>query len=157
MTFGTVTNFDGNATVRFARRIDASRDVVWRSLTSSDELSEWLAPAELVAEVGGQVLIDFGPDQKVSGKVAVCEPARLIEYSWTFTGEPDSVVRFELAPDRDGTSLILEHRLLPPDQAAGYGAGWHAYLDILGARLSGGEPVDWDERFSEVMGKYAGA
>ena len=157
MTFGTVTNFEESATVRFERLIDQSPETVWEALVKPELLAEWLAPATFDGFAGGSVALDFDEDQKVTGTVLVWEPPSVLEYSWTFTGESDSMLRFELTAVESGTRLVLEHRLLPPDQAVGYGAGWHAHLDILEATVMGSEPADWDERFNAVLGNYAGA
>ena len=93
----------------------------------------------------------------MAGEVIESTPDTLLEYTWTFTGERDSVLRLELADDVAGTRVILEHRLLPSEQAAGYGAGWHAHLDSLQALIEGTDMPNWDDRFGEVIGHYAGA
>ncbi len=77
----------------------------------------------------------------------------MLELDWTYPGEPDSVARFELRPDGDGTILVLDHRGLPPGSIAGYGAGWHSHLDSLDAHLTGGE-ADWTARFQELGPAY---
>lgn len=157
MTFGTVTNFDGHATVRFVRIAPGSLSALWTGLTDPAALSAWLAPGTIELSPGGKVRLDFGEEQQVTGEVLEHDPPQVLEYTWTFTGEPDSVLRFELAETEEGLTLVLEHRRLPPDQAVGYGAGWHAHLDMLEAYLTGSDQVDWDQRFSEVLGHYAGA
>jgi uncharacterized protein YndB with AHSA1/START domain len=157
MTYGTVSHFEDSATVRFERHIKARLETVWRAITDEDDLGAWLAPTTLDPIVGGTVQIDFGDDQRVQGGVTLIEPPHRLEYTWTFTGEPDSILLFELEEAEDGTRLILEHRMLPSEQASGYGAGWHAHLDMLAARLEGRQPVAWDERFNAVLGEYAGA
>lgn len=157
MEFGTVTNFDDSATVRFERLIAAPQASVWRGLTNEGLLAEWLAPTTFEPIVAGRVVIEFGNEQKVEGSVFEIDPPRVLEYSWTFAGESDSTLRFELAASIESTNLVLEHRLLPPDQAVGYAAGWHAHLDTLQAMLEGSDPIDWDARFNEVLGAYAGA
>ena len=157
MTFGTVSPFEDQATVRFVRAINAPIDRVWQALTSVDDLGAWLATTHMEPNVGGTVSIDFGDDGKVDGKITVFDPPHTLEYTWTFTGEPDSILRFELAAEGNGTTLVLEHRLLPVEQAAGYAAGWHAHLDAFDAHLAGKGPIDWDARFNEVLGSYVGA
>ena len=157
MTYGTVSHFEENATVRFERVVAASIDEVWAGLSEEERLSDWLAPSRFEASLGGAVRIDFGDEQKVDGHITAFAANELLEYTWTFTGEPDSLLRFELEADETSTRLILEHSMLPPEQAAGYGAGWHAHLDALAALLEGTEPVDWDERFTAVLGRYVGA
>jgi uncharacterized protein YndB with AHSA1/START domain len=156
MTYGTVTNFEDSATVRFERRLATPVETVWHAITDEQSLAAWLAPTQLDGRVGGAVHVDFG-DGQVQGIVTVFEPPHTLEYTWTFTGEPDSTLRISLTPTSSGTELVLEHRLLPSDQAPGYGAGWHAHLDMLGSTVEGTAAVDWDERFNAVLGSYAGA
>jgi hypothetical protein len=79
----------------------------------------------------------------------------ILEYEWHFAGEPDSIVRYDLAADGEETILRLTHRTLGLGQVSGYGAGWHTYLDALEAVLSGREPADWDIRFAAVRAAYA--
>ncbi|MDJ0952225.1 MAG: SRPBCC family protein [Acidimicrobiia bacterium] len=157
MSYGTVSHFENSATVRFERQLAAPIDDVWAALTDADELAGWLAPCTFDARLGGAVRIDFGEGAQVDGEVTIYDPPHRLEYTWTFTNEPDSILLFELEVVDTGTRLALEHRLLPSEQATGYGAGWHAHLDMLSAQVTGTEPVDWDERFNEVLGSYAGA
>lgn len=154
---GTVSHFTNDATVRFDRFIAAPVERVWQAIATPSELARWLAPCEFEARKGGTVRIEFGDEQIVTGTVTTWQPPHRLEYSWTFTGEPDSFLSFELTPTDAGTRLVLEHRQLPSEQAAGYGAGWHAHLDSLAATVTGSKPVDWDKRFEEVLGHYAGA
>ena len=157
MTYGTVSNFEDSATVRFERTIATPIAAVWKALTSEEDLAIWLAPCRFEAVPGGTVRIDFGEDQQVAGVVTISDPPHRLEYTWTFTGEPDSILLFELEDTGDATKLVLEHRMVPPEQAPGYGAGWHAHLDSLDACVTGQPPIDWDERFNAVLGAYAGA
>ena len=139
--------------VRFERVSPVAPAEVWSALVVPERLERWLAPAQLDAKAGGEVRIEFGADQVVTGVVLACEPQRVLEYEWRFPGEEESVVRFELSPHEDGTLLVLDHRLLALEQAVGYAAGWHAHLDRLGASLRG-ETISWDERFAEVLPQY---
>jgi uncharacterized protein YndB with AHSA1/START domain len=132
-------------TITFERRYDASPAEVWAALTEPERLARWLAPAE----IGDTVRIDFGNDV-VTGRVLVRDEPRVLEYEWRFAGEDESVVRFELLADDEGTLLRLEHRRLGPEHALGYSAGWHAYLDDL---LTGPRSP-WEERFAELLPLY---
>jgi uncharacterized protein YndB with AHSA1/START domain len=132
-------------TITFERRYDAPPAEVWSALTEPERLARWLAPAE----IGDSVRIDFGNDV-VTGRVLVRDEPHVLEYEWRFTGEEESVVRFELLAAADGTLLRLEHRRLAPEHALGYSAGWHAYLeDLLTGRRS-----PWDDRFAELLPLY---
>jgi uncharacterized protein YndB with AHSA1/START domain len=143
--------------VRFERRYEYPPEDVWSALTEPERLGRWLANvAELELAVGGRfhlVWHDADGTQETLGTVLALEPGRLLELNWTYPDEPDSVVRFELRPDGDGTILVLDHRGLPPRAIAGYGAGWHSHLDSLDAHLGGGK-ADWDVRFAELGPSY---
>ncbi len=59
-----------------------------------------------------------GEGEVVGGEIIDLIPGSTLECHWRFTGEPDSIIRFDLeAVDTDKTKLRLDHRHLPPDQA----------------------------------------
>jgi uncharacterized protein YndB with AHSA1/START domain len=143
--------------VRFERRYAATPAELWSALTEPERLARWLADAELDLVIGGQYVLRFsGEDesQTTRGEVLALEPERLLELSWSYPGESDTVVRFELRPDGDGTILVLDHGRLPVEPAAGYGAGWHAHLDALEAHLGAGGEPDWFGRYRELAPLY---
>lgn len=151
-TFGAAEAVPG---VEFERILDAAIDRVWAMLTTEEGLEKWLAPASVNLTLGGTIDIDFGDGGVVGGEILDLVPGVVIEYRWRFTGEPDSVVRFELEVVEPGTTrLRLSHQMLPTDQAVGYSAGWHAHLDQLEAVLGGRHPIDWDARFTELLPEY---
>lgn len=143
--------------VHFERRYDATPEELWSALTAPERLGRWLADvAELELRVGGRFLLRWREGdgtQETDGRVLALEPNRLLELNWTYPGEPDSVARFELRPDGDGTLLVLDHRGLPPSAIAGYGAGWHSHLDSLDAHLAGAR-ADWSARFQDLGPAY---
>lgn len=157
MTEGQLRAEGDRCGVRFERRYDAKPDEIWSALTEPERLGRWLADvAELELRVGGRFLLrwhESDATQETDGTILALEPNRLLELNWTYPGEPDSVARFELQPDGDGTVLILDHRGLPPGAIAGYGAGWHSHLDSLDAHLHGGQ-ADWSTRFQELGPAY---
>lgn len=154
-SYGTMSNADELPRVSFERVLDAAIDTVWAMLTTDDGLARWLAPASVELRVGGKMDIDFGEGEVVGGEIIDLQPGIALEYHWRFTGEPDSIIRFELeAAGDDKTRLRLDHRLLPPDQAIGYGAGWHAHLDQLAHVLDSPEPFDWSGRFDQLLPEY---
>jgi uncharacterized protein YndB with AHSA1/START domain len=153
--YGVIRTDDGVPRVSFERVLNAAIDTVWAMLTTDEGLEKWLAPASVELRIGGAMDIDFGGGEVVGGEIIDLEPGRCLEYHWRFTGEPDSIIRFELEevePTR--TRLRLDHRLLPKDQAVGYGPGWHAHLDQLGAVLEGRGKIDWASRFNELLVEY---
>lgn len=146
----------GRRSVRFERRFDTPVEIVWEALTSPEELSRWLAPGRIEAAVEGEIRLDFGEGGIVTGRVLSCEPPSLLEFEWRFAGETESIVRFELSRDGEGTYLVLDHRALAEAHAAGYSAGWHAYLAALNDRLEGRDG-SWDARFAAVLPQYQAA
>jgi uncharacterized protein YndB with AHSA1/START domain len=151
---------DGSArAVRFERVLAGGPEEVWSALTEPARLRRWLAEAELDLREGGAVSFRFGdtPDQHVTGRVLAVDEPRLLEYEWTWPGQTESVVRWELSADgAGGTRVVLDHRRLPADAATGYGAGWHAYLDLLEAHLGGEESADWGELVAARLDAYQG-
>ena len=155
--YGTLDNTASLPSVEFERTLDAPVDAVWAMLASEEGIAQWLAPARIDLSLGGSVEIDFGDGDVTGGEIIDLVPGVALEYNWRFTGEPASIVRFELeAIDERTTKLRLRHRMLPINQATGYGAGWHAHLDQLEAAVTGRNPIEWADRFSAVLPEYEG-
>ena len=148
---------DGEArALSYERRLDAPPERVWRALTDRLELGRWLTDVTIEPRVGGGVLIDWGEAGSNEGTVLAWEPPRALEFSWIWPGVHDSVLRFDLRPDGDGTHLRLEHRALSPSVAGDHGSGWHAYLDALADAVEGREVGSWDERELALRPHYEG-
>ena len=146
--------------VRFERLYDFTAEELWSALTDPDQLPRWLGTTsrgalgagdafELVP--GGEYELDVGG--RVHGHVRTVEPGRVLELTWTWGDEPESVVRFEIVPRDHGALLVLDHSRLPRDLAVAYGAGWHAHLDLLDAAL-GGRTESWDGRYRALRPAY---
>lgn len=156
-TFGTLDGEGSRRNVRFSRHFPVPPEEVWAAITEPARLGGWLAPATVELRVGGAVELRFEPDdpgQTVTGRILACSAPTLLEYEWHWPGENRSVVRFDLSAEgADGTLLLLTHRLLPGPAAAGYAAGWHAYLDLLPSVFGDPRP-EWLSRFHEVKPDY---
>lgn len=112
---------------------------VWRALTSSAALAEWLMPNDFAPEVGRQFTFTtnpmpgFGFDGIIHCQVTACDAPRLLAYSWN-GGGLRSVVTYQLTPEGAGTRLHFEHSGFDLDNPRDAGAyqgmqGWHAGLD----------------------------
>jgi uncharacterized protein YndB with AHSA1/START domain len=155
-TLGTVRGEgEGRLSLHFERTYDCSLEELWSAVTKPDRLARWLGPTEIDLRGGGAVVIRFGDDedQTVRGVIRDLAPPNVLEYSWTYPGEDESVLRLELEPRGEATLLVLDHRRLAAKAAAGYGAGWHSYLDALERSLAG-EEHDWQTRFDAVLPQY---
>ena len=152
---GRVSRSQDQPRLDFERVLDVPVGDVWAMLATEEGRERGLATAKVDLRAGGSVDLDFGEGGTAGGEIVDLVPGRALEYRWRFAGEPDSTVRFELdAVDEATTKLRLEHRLLPADQAVGYGAGWHAHLEQLEAALANESPIDWMQRFTDVMPDY---
>src|SRR5262249_18479460 len=144
--YGTVEQISGRWVLRFERRLRHPREKVWEALTRPDRMQEWFGEGDVDLDLvdGGKFVVrTTGPPQLVeaiireAGEEALVqhntvlrvEPPSLFEHTF---GDPDSVVRWELTPDSDGTLLRLTHTE-PPAFAIEHRprdlAGWHAILE----------------------------
>jgi uncharacterized protein YndB with AHSA1/START domain len=138
----------------YERTLAAAPERVWHALTAREELGQWLTDTTIEPRVGGSVVVDWGEQGRTTGVVRAWEPPRVLEYSWIWEGVLDSVVRFELRPEGEGTHLRLEHRGVKTDLAWDLGSGWHAFLDGL-ADVAEGRPIgSWAEREAAVRSEY---
>jgi uncharacterized protein YndB with AHSA1/START domain len=144
--------------VRFERLYDATPRELWRALTDPEQIAGWLAHvSRWTLEPGAEYRLDFGSDDSVTtGVIREVKEERVLELSWTYPGETDSILRFELEPQERGVKLVLDHRLLQAEAAVGYGAGWQAHLEALERLLAGSSTDDgvWWDRYRELRPAY---
>ena len=146
MTDATLLTQGAQPAVRLERHLPDPPAVVWQALTDREQLRSWF-PCDVIVEggrwqVGAALTFPFPPDvidMTLTGQVLEVDEPYLLVYTW---GE--ETLRFELAPDGDGTRLVLTDEL-PASAAARNAAGWDSCLD----RLQGGEPAGdaWRARF----------
>jgi len=154
---GTVTfRDDGFFDVVFERRIKRPVEKVWAALTVPERIADWFTTVDIELRVGGRYHLRF-EDQgyAVDGVVVELEPPRLLAHTWPGPGEdPDSVIRYELAPDGDGCRLTFTQTGLPP-MFFGAVAGWHTFLEALPGAADGIRTTWTAERETEVGERYA--
>ena len=92
----------------------------------------------------------LGRRRAATGRIVAWQPPEELAYTWD-EGEGESLVRFSLTADGDGTRVVLTHERI--DSLSGFAAGWHAHLDMLEGLLDG-RPVDWQERWDELRPRY---
>jgi uncharacterized protein YndB with AHSA1/START domain len=150
---GTIAATGNTRTLRFERRLPQSPEQIWAALTEPARIGGWLTDASVDPREGGEISFDFGPDNVVRGVITAWLPPHELEYGWRFPDGHDSQVRWTLEPDGDGTLLTLVHERLRQEQATGYGAGWHTYVDRLAGHLDGNLP-EFQPRFEELRPRY---
>ncbi|HEX7712035.1 MAG TPA: SRPBCC domain-containing protein [Sphingomonadaceae bacterium] len=125
-----------------------SAERVWRALTTSELIAQWLMKNDFAPEPGHRFTFRATPVPGWSGitnceVLEVDEPRRL-SYRWGDGTESDSglvtVVTWTLAPRGGGTLVRMEHSGFRPEDETGYrgmGGGWPRIVDRLG-EIAGG-------------------
>jgi uncharacterized protein YndB with AHSA1/START domain len=114
---------------------------VWRALTETPLLDEWLMKNDFQPVVGHQFKFRSEPseywDGIVQGEVLVVEPHDKLSYGWEALGLK-SIVTWTLTPTGDGTNLRMEMAGFGPEQTyafEGAKSGWGGMLESLAALL----------------------
>jgi uncharacterized protein YndB with AHSA1/START domain len=152
---GTIQHAGNRFEARIERTLEHDQDAVWRMLTDSSLLPQWLAPGELSLSKGGAAKLNF-PESgtNVESVVTEVQPPRLIEYSWSSPGEPDRPLRWEAIATQDGTRLSLTLRIPDTEDIARTCAGWNAHLEMFAAAMEG-VPIKFPfERFKTAREAY---
>ena len=97
--------------------IPQSQEQVWRALTNSAALADWMYPNDFEPRVGHHFTFNVPANPKagfdgliVHCEVIECAPPNRLEFSWSAGGPVvDTRVSFRLEPDGDGTRLYFEH------------------------------------------------
>ena len=124
-------------TVILERLLPHAPEKVWRALTETPLIAEWLMNNDFEPEVGRRFQFRSPPMPQWNGlidcEVLVVEPAKQLSYTWSALGL-DSVVLWTLTPADGGTHLRMEHSGFRPDQQAAYGGanyGWQKFIGKL--------------------------
>lgn len=132
---GAFERHDDHIEVRFERLYPRPVQTVWSALTEPERLADWMGAAFVEPRTGGRFeLMRDGP-HPMTGHVRVWDPPRVLELSWSNTHAPDSVVRYELTPEGQGTRLVLIHQGMPFINSGLMLPGWHDFLGRLGRHL----------------------
>ena len=132
-----MTDIATTRTLVIEREMPHPPEKIWRALTQSSLMEEWLMKNDFQPEVGHRFTFRATPVPKWNGvidcEVLVVEPHSRLSYSWGSLGM-GSVVTFTLTPTESGTHLRMEQSGFRPDQEANYkGAnyGWQKFLGNL--------------------------
>ncbi|MGW6936301.1 SRPBCC family protein [Lentzea sp. NPDC054927] len=161
---GTVTTTGDHAILTFERRLPFPIDRVWAAITDPAERKAWFGAGTVEPREGGEVVIE--PDdppapmeaKRVTGRILTWQPPAsghaVFEHEWQQRIVEDSVVRYELKTEGDGTVLTFTHIGLSERNALGFAPGTHAFLDRLTAHLDDETLPGWSERYAEVAPAY---
>jgi uncharacterized protein YndB with AHSA1/START domain len=112
---------------------------LWRALTQSHLIEEWLMKNDFRPEVGHSFSLRGGWGGVLDCKVLAVEPNKTLSYTWDFVHDDaaynlKSVVTFTLTPTATGTHLRVEQAGFGPQQRQAFGgarAGWEKFLGNL--------------------------
>jgi hypothetical protein len=130
---GRLETIDGNAVLRFERRLDHSVERVWRAITEPEELRNWFPP---------------GADLQVTES----DPPRVLAGSWF-----GDTLRFELQHEGEGCLFVFTHTFSGREKAARDAAGWDSCFARFDALLAGKTMSEADslESWPEAHERYA--
>lgn len=155
---GTFEQRGDHIDVRFERHYPRPVETVWSALTEPARLADWMGAAIVEPRVGGRFELMVGGSHPMTGRVRIWDPPRVLEFSWSNTHAPDSVVRYELESLDDGTRLIFTHRGMPYANSALMLPGWHDFLAHLGSLLDGSpaavDPNGWRRKQDTYVAHY---
>ena len=116
---------------------------VWRALTASGLISQWLMDNDFKPVVGHTFSFRYKPSPQWNGatdcRVIAVEPQKRLAYTWEASGEEKAdgmhtIVTWTLTPDGKGTRLRLEHtgfRAQDEGMFQGVSHGWPPKFDKL--------------------------
>jgi uncharacterized protein YndB with AHSA1/START domain len=138
-----------NSTTESTRSVVVERifphapEKLWRALTESRLIAQWLMKNDFEPVVGRKFQLRANPVPNWNGivdcEVLVVDPLKQLSYSWGSLGL-GSVVLFTLTPAEGGTLVRMEQSGFRPDQEAAYkGAnyGWQKFFGGLEQMLEG--------------------
>ena len=104
---------------------------IWRALTQSHLIEEWLMKNDFKPVVGHSFNLraDWGA---VDCKVLAVEPNKTLSYTWDAYGL-ESTVTWTLTPTSAGTRLRMEQSGFRPDQQKAYQGAQHGWRQFLAA------------------------
>jgi uncharacterized protein YndB with AHSA1/START domain len=127
----------------FEHRYPHPIEKVWKAITTSEALAQWLMRNDFAAEVGRACVFRFCPaegeeESLVHVTVLELDPPRWMKWRWRNEDEAETTtVTFELEPADEGTVLRLRHSgPASPFLADRLRAGWPEKLAALGSALA---------------------
>ena len=125
--------------------IAAPPEAVYPYLTRAEAIVAWMGDYSVLDAVPGGVFhLDIN-GIPVRGCYLELDPPRRLLISWGHAVSDrlppgSSTVEITLTPIPDGTRVTVEHRDLPPDDAAQHAAGWTHFLARLAVAARGDDP-----------------
>ena len=133
------------------RSVIVERDIpqptakVWKALTQSHLIAEWLMNNDFDLKVGHRFQLRGEWGGVLDCEVLAVDPGNSLSYAWNHVHDDPlysltSVVTYTLTPTDTGTRLRMEQIGFRPEQKQAYGgahAGWKGFLDRLEQLVAG--------------------
>jgi uncharacterized protein YndB with AHSA1/START domain len=139
-----MTETENGTTLTIERDLPHPPEKVWRALTQSALIADWLMANDFAPQVGHKFNFRSTPMPNWNGvvdcQVLIVEPEKRLSYTWGSLGL-ESVVTFTLTPTATGTHLRMEQSGFKSEEDNNYrGAnyGWQRFLTNLERVLAGG-------------------
>lgn len=120
-----------------------SPEKIWRALTESPLIAQWLMDNDFQPSVGHKFQFRAQPVQGWNGvidcEILVIDPLKQLSYTWGTMGT-ELVVLWTLTPSEGGTNVRMEQSGFGPDQQRNYqGAkyGWTKFIDTMETVVAG--------------------
>jgi uncharacterized protein YndB with AHSA1/START domain len=154
-------------TLRIERLMPGPIDRVWSYLIDGDKRRKWLAAGEMPQAPGGEFTLTwrndeltsppgarpdgFSTEHSMKSRVVEMQPPHRLVFTWGEAGE----VSIDLVPEGDRVHLTLVHtRIAERPARIMIGAGWHAHLDVLAARLGGDDCAPFWDTWQRLRAEY---
>jgi uncharacterized protein YndB with AHSA1/START domain len=154
-------------TLKIQRRLPGPIERVWAYLTDGELRRKWLAAGQMQIKAGapfefvwrndelsgtpGKRPAGFAEEHRMQSKIVEIDPPRRIVFTWGNSGD----VSIDLEPKGDEVLLTLIHRRLPDRPTLlRVAAGWHSHLDVLVARASDKQLVDFWDNWLRLHAEY---
>ncbi len=114
--------------IKVARTVQASPEMIWAALTQASELREWLCDeARVEPHKGGHIQMNWREGYEVRGTFTAFSPLRSLAFTWAGSDDPgETSVRFALKPVEGGLQVRLIHSGL------GTGRKWTGWVKQAG-------------------------
>ncbi|PWT98953.1 MAG: hypothetical protein C5B53_06000 [Candidatus Melainabacteria bacterium] len=133
--------FRKESAVRFERNFPGPINRVWEFLVDTKKLPAWFGDSVIEPRMGGAVKF---MDGHVRGVITQWYPPRRLTYTWNVfapgqeeSDYPESYVSFKLQEQGKEVRLILDHLPVLERFEKQNAMGWHTFLDMLAASVSG--------------------
>jgi uncharacterized protein YndB with AHSA1/START domain len=102
-------------TIRRELKFPRAPETVWRALTNSAALAEWMYPNDFEPRVGHRFTFRVPPKPQLENglvvrcEVVTCVPPTELAFTWVVDDFLDTRVSYRLEADGDGTRVLFEH------------------------------------------------